>query len=292
MGSVYGVRIGKSTTDDWNDSKHRIDSEHTATYVVRADTDDADETEVERIPGVPYIGMSSPINLAARCTSRRFNEIAPYVWEVEATFSSNFSGEPEKEEPWDSRPVWSWSTEQVEEPLEFDAEGDDEDGFIAITNSALEPFQPPATVDVAMPVLTISRYELGFTPLVILGYVNKVNSASFWGAAAGHVLLSSITANLETVKEWRVWKVQYTFKFKMDYHGWKLRLLDQGSYYWDGTVGAGKKVSFGDSAMQQVIGNLDGEGGKNATAIPEFVEFNRYGSVDFNTLQLGPWGNT
>jgi hypothetical protein len=88
--------------------------------------------------------------------------------------------------------------------------------------------------------------------------------------------------------------VEYQFKFwSNNGEGWKIKLLDEGTYYWSGgSKGTGAKVPFGDDAFQQTTGNLNGSGGKNTSlTTPVFISpsFNRYKSANFNDLQLGPW---
>jgi hypothetical protein len=278
---VAGIEIGVSSSETYNQEKQKVDAEHSATYIVIVDSDADRENTVAAVPGVPYIGMVSPLSFAARCISREIKERGPRVWEVTARFSTNFATEPSTEFPWDRLPTWSWSVETVDEPMLCDAVDTD----IGIWNSAGEPMVPP-TRPIAVPVLTISRYELNFDPDTILDYVNTVNQSAFWGAAAGKVFMAGISANQEILDDWRVWKTTYTLKFKMDTYGWKLRLLDQGTYYFDAN---GQKTPFGDKAMQQVIGNLDGSGDKNETSTPVFIEYNRYAEAEFGNLQLGPW---
>jgi hypothetical protein len=284
MGAVAGIRFGVSTSEQYDAEKQKVDSEHTATYVVIMQTEAAREPDVAATPGVPFIGSASPININARCVSRDITEIGPCTWEVTCTFSTNYRTEPSDEFPWERLPSWLWGTESVEEPLLCDAQDDTK----GILNSAREPLIPP-TSPIAVPVLTISRYESTFTPNTILAYVNKVNSASFWGAAANQAFMAGINATQEILDGWRVWKATYTIKFKIDSRGWRMRLLDQGTYYWTGTVGSSEKKPFGDRAFQQVVGNLNGSGGQNTTASPSFVTYNRYDDADFNQLQLGPW---
>lgn len=280
---VAGIEIGVSTTDTYDQDKQKVVSEHSATYIVIMDSDSSREYDVALVPGCPYIGMPSPVNYTAKCLTREIKERGPRVWEVNARFSTNYSTEPPQGDqfPWDRLPTWSWSTEMIDEPLLCDAQDED----TAIWNSAGEPMIGVSR-PVAVPVLTISRYELVFNPTTILDYTNKVNETAFWGADAGKVLLCGIEANQEILDDWRVWKVTYTLKFKMDSYGWLLRVLDQGTYYYDDE---GQRTPFGDKAMQQILGNLDGQGNRNETSVPEFMSYNRYDESDLNDLKLGPW---
>lgn len=286
MAAVLGIRFGVSSTDTYNSEKQRVDTTHRATYVVEMDNESARENSVANVAGVPRIGTPSPILPGAFCLSRDITEIGPKTFEVEAEFSTNIEGgsEPDDRKPWDRTPEWAWSFETTEEPMLTDAQ----DTTKSIANSALEPL-PPVTQLVAVPVLQIKRTELRFNGQTILDYVNHVNSASFWGASANKALMAGITANQKQFDSIKVWEVTYTIKFKMDTYGWKLRLLDQGTYYWSGAVGTSQKIPFGDSAFQQLVGNLNGSGGEATGTTPSFVEFNRYDSIDFNNLNLGPF---
>lgn len=286
--TLLGITFQCSTTETYNQDKLRIDGEHTAIYKIQCSDIEDREDVVITATGCPYIGMDSTIMPGAKCISRNINEVGAGVWDVEATFSQNYIKEPDEEDPWDASPIWSWSFETVEEPLLEDAQNGK-----AIKNSANEAF-PPIGRPIAIPVLTIDRYELTFYGQTILDYVNYVNSAEFWGADPGQVLCAGISAQQETIGDSKCWKVQYVFKFKCDNYGWKARILDQGSFYWEGTVGASEKKPFSDDALNPIIGNLDGHGHElvNVTNEEEeavFMDYNRYDETNFNTLQLGPW---
>lgn len=288
-GTLIGVQYGVSASESWNDSDLRKDTDHTAIYVVQSDDESDREAEIGLTSGVPKIGSASDVYFGCTCISRNITEQSPLVWHIECQFSSvsNGGGGDEVEEdvePWDRQPEWFWGAETMEEPLLYDAQDPD----IAIANSALEPL-PPITKPVVIPVLTIDRYELDFDPDTILLYTNKVNDGEFWGADIDQALMAAITAKPERINGTKVWKVTYVIKFKIDEYGWTVRLLDQGTYYWSGTVGSSQKLPFSDDAFQQVIGNLNGSGGKNTTTTPEFVTFNRYENANFDDLNLGPW---
>lgn len=283
---VIGLRFGVNADEKWNPEKLRIDTSHQATYVVWMDSESARENSVALVSGVPYIGMASPILSGAKCISRRISEVGPRVWEVEAEFSQQYETDPEETEPWNLDPEWSWSCEQQEEPLLFDAVDQDK----AIENSAGEPL-PPISRTIAIPVLTIKRAEASFSGSTILDYVNHVNSSSFWGAPAYTALMADISASQATHEGTKYWDVTYQIKFNLLIDaGWRARLLDHGTYYWSGAAkGVGSRIPFGDDAFQQVLGNLDGNAYRNLTNTPEFVIYNRYETANFGTLSLGPW---
>lgn len=286
MATLHGIRFGVGARERYNESTQTIEIEHSATYFVEADNEDDRELEISLTSGLPKIGSASIVYPGAYCMSRDIREVGPKSWEVECLFStvSRSTEEPDDRKPWDRTPTWTWSTDNVEEPLLYDAD----DNTVAIANSALEPL-PPVGVPVAVPVLTIKRTKLTFSPDEILNYCNTRNELSFWGAGAGKAWLADIQASPVVIEDVKAWEVTYVIRFKMDDYGWKLRLLDQGTYYWTGTVASSQKKPFGDDAFQQVVGNLNGSGGKNTTTTPEFVEYNRFREADWTDLDLGPW---
>lgn len=298
MSMVVGINLGRNGRDSWNNDQLRIDTEHTIVYKVIMTTgtglsgsldESANEYSVSLVSGVPSIGSLSALVSGAFCINRQFTEVGPAVWDVECTFSNTSKKASEansSNEPWDLDPTWRWSSENIEVPLVFDAD----DPTKAIANSAGESIAGATTV-IALPVLTIKRFELGFSDSTIRNYTNRRNEATFWGYDAGKVLCSSITADPEKRDNVKYWGVEYVFKMNTTEYGWDLLLLDEGTYYWSGgSPGSGVKVPFGDSAFQQVIGNLNGAGGRNTTTTPEFVgPYKRYKKADFNSLNLGPW---
>lgn len=298
MSMVVGINFGRNGRDSWNDDQLRIDTEHTIVYKVVMTTgaglsgslwEGATEYNVAQVSGVPSIGSLSALVAGAYCIDRQFNEVGPSVWEVECQFSNVAKKASEAQasnQPWDLEPTWKWTSENIEVPLTFDAD----DPTKAIANSAGESIAGSTTV-IALPVLTIRRFELGFSDSTIRNYTNRRNESTFWGYAAGKALCSSITADQEKRDNTKYWSVEYVFKFNVTDYGWDLLLLDEGTYYWSGgSPGSGVKVPFGDSAFQQVIGNLDGSGGKNNTTTPAFVgPYRRYKKAEFNSLNLGPW---
>jgi len=299
MSAILGIKLGKNAVDTWNQKDFRIDTQHTEIYKVLMTTgtgltgqlwEAAQENLVANVVGLPRIGTDSVILPGAFCIQRSFQEVGPATWEVECTFDNTQKRGDDStpaNEPWDIDPEWSWGSENMEVPLTYDAQ----DPTRGITNSAGEPL-PPTTTQIAIPVLTIRRAELAFNDSIIDTYVNKVNSTAYWGRAAGKALMAGITAQTAKKDYTKYFNVEYTIKFSPLPEGWAFKPLDEGSYYWNGGVGTGTKVPFGDDAFQQVIGNLNGSGGKNASPLtPSFVTpaYNRYNKVNFNTLNLGPF---
>jgi hypothetical protein len=299
MSACFGPRIGINGSETINLDNFRVNVEHSMTYVVVMTTGPgltgsrdslAREDQVLLVPGVPALGAASEIAPGAFCNRRSPVEIGQGVWEVECTFDNTALRPNEmNQEPWDLTPTWQWSAETIEVPLIYDAQ----DPTRPILNSAGEQL-PPLTTPESVPVLTISRAELYFDHIQIQSYMNRVNSQPFWGWSANQVLCSEITAQQQRKDTTRYWQVEYRFKFWYNGgEGWRIKLLDEGTYYWTGgTKGTGTRRPFGDDAFQQVTGNLNGSGGINTSlSTPVFITpaFNRYQSVDFNVLGLGPW---
>jgi hypothetical protein len=298
MSAVVGIKLGKGSVDTWSDSEFRINTQHTEIYTVIMTTglglsgtfnETAEENLVANVVGVPRIGTESAILPGAFCIQRDINEVGPATWEVTALFDNTVKRADASNvdnNPWDLEPEWGWSSENMEVPLTFDIE----DPTRAIQNSAGESLPPISTV-ITIPVLTIRRAELDFDDSIIDEYTNKRNSTGFWGRAKDTALMASIRATQAKRTTQKYWDVEYVIKFCNLPEGWNVKLLDEGTYYWVGGVNTGIKQPFGDDAFQQIVGNLNGFGGKNTTSVPAFVDppFRRYDKADFNTLNLGPW---
>lgn len=295
MSLVVGITLGRNGSDSWNDDQLRITTQHTIVYRVVMTTgsglsgsldEEASEYDVAQVSGVPPIGAVSSLVPGAYCISRSFDEIGPAVWEVGCVFDNTAKRADEADQdPWDLEPTWKWSSETIEVAMLYDAD----DPTIPITNSAGEQILG-ATTPVTIPILTIRRFEKPFDESVILNYTNRRNSEIFWGADPDHVVCAGINADPEKRDGIKYWSVEYVFKFNPTEFGWGLRLLDEGTYYLGEDLDWGERYPFGDSAFQQIVGNLNGMGGKNTSGVPAFVgPYNRFPAVDFNDLSLGPW---
>lgn len=295
MSMVVGITLGRNGKDSWDDERLRISTQHTIVYKVIMTTgsglsgsldEDASEYDVSLVSGVPPIGAVSALIAGAYCIDRDFTEVGPAVWEVACLFDNSVRRADEADQdPWDLEPTWRWSSKTIEVPLMYDAD----DPTIAITNSAGERIIG-ATTPIIIPVLTIRRFELGFSESVILSYSNRRNEETFWGAAPDHALCAGITADPEKRDGVKYWSVEYIFEFNLTEYGWGLRLLDEGTYYLGEDLDWGERYPFGDQAFQQIVGNLNGLGGKNTTGEPAFVgPYNKYKKANFNDLNLGPW---
>ncbi len=214
------------------------------------------------------------------------------LWEVEAELSSeafpDISSGTFEEDPTDLTPTWEWDFELLDQVIEVEKKTGD-----PIENSAGERIIEKT--EIALPVLTITRIQESFDPDVILDYVNYTNETAFWGAPPTACLMTGIRDRRANIDQTELRSVTYQIKFNLalkkspggvlEVIGWRSRPLDQGSYYLDGT----DKISFLDENGNAIIGNLDGSGGDNGVATPEYLNFAKYPETDFNTLALGPY---
>ncbi|HUW45312.1 MAG TPA: hypothetical protein VMW50_05885 [Dehalococcoidia bacterium] len=120
----------------------------------------------------------------------------------------------------------SWDFETSVEPYDRDARGR------AIVNSADEPLEPPPTMEFDDLVLTVSRNEPKYDPLLALKYARAVNSDNFYGFEPGCARVR-ITAELVRGERMDYWRTTYRVRFRSlhgatEFGGWELRLLDQG----------------------------------------------------------------
>lgn len=145
-----------------------------------------------------------------------------------------------------------------------------------IKNSAGEVFENPPTRTVSQMVLTITRNEAIAAPhpATALSYVDTVASGAFFGQAAktARMVGISVDRQVKQLKDGSIFpylKTSYNIQFKDE--GWKVKLLDHGSYYLDAQD---NKISFKtEEGAEPYLGLLDGAGGKLASAAdPVFLD--------------------
>lgn len=108
------------------------------------------------------------------------------------------------------------------------------DTVVPVVNSAGDPFVPIPEIDDSRLVLSVSRNEATFDPLVAIDYQDAVNSDGFLGAAKRTAKL-----NLSAKRDWDkvigpYYKVQYEIEFRRE--GWLLSILDAGLHDLNGKV--------------------------------------------------------
>ena len=249
--------------------------------------------------GIPRRGefyiTDTDIDLGARAMSV-FPQATddPFIWRVSVEYSSltinldllpsavNTFAPSDAANPANIKPpVISWSTNRFQKPFEEDVVTGD-----AVTNSALEKFDPPPMVDDCRLVLEIQKLQPTFDPTIIPGYQNTVNKDKFFGFDVGQVKCTGIHARDKIEDGIYCWDVTYSFEINTSPSAWAVVILD-----------AGFRTSNGDGTYREITSDngqpmsrptlLDGNGQKLALgAVPFYGTFTAYPKTDFSKLNL------
>lgn len=236
----------------------------------------------------------------------RNKEDLPAHWEFEAEFST-FGGETSDPNNPDNNPLleppevhFGWR--EAKEPLKakYDltqfTQIDFTKATLGVMNSARELFNPPPEIDAPRQVVRITRNEAFLDPIVVWYYSQTLNYVEFWNAPQGHLLMIPITADRQFKTGRFYWKVTYEMHFKKD--GWEPRLLDHGSYYWDGGYDINNppdpqdKKDFMTKTGAYIDGLLDGAGDRlDEGDDPVYLDHEDHGFAfqytNFQDLNLG-----
>jgi hypothetical protein len=273
-------------------------------------TDHLGETEADVViaVGIPQIGSTL---LGAICKSHApkaleqvKNPITGFdaeLYEVRCAFNNDTdqNAGDEKDTPPESRtPKTSWGGELEDELLEKDAQTG-----APIQTAAYERLL--ITGPRAYPILTIKRYGLfPFDPDVILQYVGKYNSTTFWGAPPGTALMLPISVEETTIEGQKYTDETYQIKFNMKENPespgsflqdtWKTGVPHQGHQYLEEEESSGPTTYVQKRAVDDndkpIIVNLNSDGTrKDAGEEGEYIFFWRSTKVNFNNLNLGPY---
>ncbi|NIP28171.1 MAG: hypothetical protein GWN55_11580, partial [Phycisphaerae bacterium] len=193
------------------------------------------------------------------------------------------------------------------EQIDTDTEG------IPITNSAGESFDPPITKPYSDMIIRYTRNEQTFDRLVAADYKNAVNSDTFLGFDAGHVMCTMFEADQMIAGTLTYYKVRYEFRVRYDevktkdsggstqtqVFGWKKRIRDEGYRERTGETnpdGSPKYSPIQDENGQNVSQPhlLDGSGKKLKDSViqdpplPEtcFLKFEVHKKRAFSTLNI------
>ncbi|MGD9647078.1 MAG: hypothetical protein AB7U73_15310 [Pirellulales bacterium] len=278
-----------------------LQAETSHAYYVLADPDETEDDVITAV-GLPQLQSTY---LGMWCKSLKPKEITPcrnpftgapgVLYEVTATFDNNFSADDENDpdDPTSWRPKGRWYYETEEEAFEHDAL----DPKKPVQTKAKEKIFASAPRTIA--VREIARYETyPFDPDAIFVYGNKLNSVEFYGAPGGTVWLLPMVSDEESIKGQLYERVTYTAKFKMEFDEngqykpdtWMARFLNQGTQYLPtGDPDEEPKRAVDEQGNPLKI-NLAANGTKLAGgADPTYVDFNRFGKIDLNALNLGPY---
>ena len=104
-------------------------------------------------------------------------------------------------------PELEWDFETAQQAVHRDLDGK------PFLNSALSPFTPAPSIEVAFPVLVMTRNEIGFNAAKAVQYAYAVNSDKFLGADPETVLCYPPRARYQFRGALSYWRVTYRLKF-------------------------------------------------------------------------------
>jgi hypothetical protein len=270
--------------------QHTLDKagkrEYTRDYVVTMATANADPSSVRLATGVPRIGqswtMGGVTDAGALCTEvePQQSDDSPSVWTVTCRWSSDHGDLEEEPNPLLRPPTISWSSTR-EERVEFkDRQGN------KYRNTVGDPFDPPPSTQDVHPLLTITRNEASFSAAVAYQYTNAVNSATFYGAAAGYVRINGISASSKVEGEYSFWEVTYEIQFNP--RKWvPYEVLNAGPRF-KAVAGADPEQNKDKNGIPTTTPCLLKEDGTKVAedGEPYYINFYLYDQVSFSALNL------
>lgn len=227
------------------------------------------------------------------CDGIQVRTIGFEAFEVTATYSRPSDGgshNPEPDNPLDRPAEYSWEVGLTQDIVEVDINGN------AIENAAGDPPEQPCTRDINSVFLNVQRNEATFSAATAIAATNKLNTANFFGAAAGLAKCVGIWSNKVTTPDSVYWPVRYRFEFRED--GFKKRLINRGFNFINNNVltrivdgdEPGNLVEDAVRPTRPSVSRprlLDANGGLlGANAQPIVLEFDVYESINFGQFNL------
>jgi hypothetical protein len=235
--------------------------------------------------GLPLMNDPHPQNSSLRVRNRDVSQDGPI------SFSATISYEAQVNDPNDPaqnpllRPAvvrFGAVTQEVE--IDEDVDGDP----IQTVNG--EPI-----VGVTRPftdlVITVQRNLPTFNPLSISGYMNKVNSATWYGLPAGTVRITDIQAGNVFSEDFEYWDVSISFQVRRgfgsitDAKAWWHRTAHQGYIINESGTKRIATTDDGLTVSQPVMLDLT-TGAQLAAGVGAYIEFEVLEEIDFNGLNL------
>lgn len=179
----------------------------------------------------------------------------------------------------------AWSDSVFQTVVLYDNQGR------AILNSAGDAFDPPVEADDNRPMLTVSRAEATYDPILTYNYRDAVNADPFWGFPPLVWKMKSRrgtrTYNPDAgTTSGYYWEVNY--EFELNPLGWTRWILDQGLKV-AGAGGGAQAINAKDGGGENVTSPilLNGRGAiLPAGAPPVFLPYNIYNILPFDVFGL------
>jgi len=283
-------------SEDW---KRAVADEDRASRFFNVETDAADEGPVvaRRATGLPYKNQPHPKDPWLICQGNRLASVeGPVSFVIESYYAKRTtptgSGSNEGN-PLDFRPVIRQTWMEIIEPLDYGLENLNPLSQKLLANSAGDPFDPPATETIYVPVSVVIRPEPTWTLAKALQYNDRLNSDTVFGCPPGTLWLRC-EGEQQWSGDWPYWSVTYQLAY-LSYVldgkkiGWQRRFLDQG---FRRVVQSGSTVSRvpikdlggGDTTVPR---KLDGQGRPLAEGAPAvwILRYTKWG-VPFGPLRL------
>jgi len=221
-----------------------------------------------------------------------------WVWLYRAEYSTAIAGPPggeeENENPLVDQIAIEWSYEARYAPLNVALDPTDRTTRIPVANSAGQEFDPSVNTLRMVRTLTIQKNLNSFDQNYFdYGFVERVNSATFYGYQPGEVLLEGVAASLQYRGLTPYWRATFRFLISPTNEGWVVSLQDTGVYQYIDDELERITDKKGNDVVLPVP--LDGNGralhevlGRKPTREEiVYLDFWPYYEANFSTLGLG-----
>ena len=269
-------------------------SDVTRTFSVVADSAGKSTLDALAAPGVPRANDAHPQQFGLRARTFDGQQVSPLEFRVTVGYVMPSADPNDPQQDPLSQPA-SVSFSAITQDVEID-EDVNGDPIQTVNGEPIAGVTRPFT-DLA---ITVRRNLPTFDPLSISTYMNKVNSATWYGLPAGTVRIMDIAASNVFSNDLEYWDVSITFQVRRgigsvtDAKAWWYRTAHQG-YVIKNAAGTETAIAKADDAddftdggvtvAQPVMLDLS-TGERLAAGTGAYIEFQVLETVDFNTLNL------
>ena len=236
-------------------------------------------------PGIPRPNDPHPFTPSLRVLTRSAQQTGPMYFTVTIGYQGQ-TADPDDpaQNPLLIPPVITFGAITQEVEVDEDINGD-----------PIETINGEPIVGVTRPftdlVITVQRNLPSFNPASISTYMNKVNSATWYGLPAGTVRITDIQAQTVTSDVVPYWNVSVSFQVRRgqgpvtDAKAWCHRTAHQGYIINDGGTKRIATTDDNQTVQQPVMLSLT-TGAQLPAGTGAFIEFEVLESIDFNALNL------